>query len=129
MTLGRKDVSVTRTNCGADVFRLAGFLRDDNLIGHNGSFRRTDSTAAKREHIANEIAPEAVSNSPSLRIPGVTPPCDLTRGPAQPGRVVEHMLAKVGVEGSNPFLSAKILSAGVHRRPWTPQKALNFRTK
>ncbi len=27
MTLSRKDFSVTRTNGGADVFRLAGFLR------------------------------------------------------------------------------------------------------
>jgi hypothetical protein len=47
MTLGRKDVSVTRTNGGADVFRLAGFFRDDDLIGHDGSFRKIDSTAAK----------------------------------------------------------------------------------
>ena len=36
MALGRENVSVTRTNGGADVFRLAGFLRDDNLISHNG---------------------------------------------------------------------------------------------
>jgi hypothetical protein len=43
MTLGRKDFSVTRTDGDADVFRLAGFLRDDDLIGHNGSFRRVDS--------------------------------------------------------------------------------------
>jgi hypothetical protein len=38
MALGRKDFSVPRTNGGADVFRLAGFLRDDDLISHNGSF-------------------------------------------------------------------------------------------
>ena len=37
MTLGREDVSVTRTNGGADVFRLAGFFRDNDLIGH-GAF-------------------------------------------------------------------------------------------
>ena len=36
MTLGRKDFSVTRTDGGADTFRLAGFLRDDDLIGHDG---------------------------------------------------------------------------------------------
>src|SRR5580704_13259849 len=53
MALGREDVSVSRTDGSADVFRLAGFLRDDDLIGHNGSFRRIDSTTAKREHIAN----------------------------------------------------------------------------
>ena len=44
MTLGRKDFSVARTDGGADVFRLAGFLRDDDLIGHDGSFGRIDST-------------------------------------------------------------------------------------
>ena len=44
MALGREDFSVTRTDGGADVFSLAGFFRDDDLIGHNGSFRRTDST-------------------------------------------------------------------------------------
>src|ERR1019366_1189281 len=36
MALGRKDVSVARTNGGADVFGLAGFLRDDDLVSHNG---------------------------------------------------------------------------------------------
>ena len=38
MALGRRNVSVTRAHRGADVFGLAGFLRDDDLIGHNGSF-------------------------------------------------------------------------------------------
>src|SRR6202162_840376 len=46
MTLGRKDFSVTRTDGSADVFGLAGFFRDDDLIGHNGSFRVIDATAA-----------------------------------------------------------------------------------
>jgi hypothetical protein len=36
MTLGGKDFPVTRTYGGADVFGLAGFLRDDDLIGHDG---------------------------------------------------------------------------------------------
>ena len=35
MTLGRKDFSVSRTDGGANVFRLAGFLRDDDLIDHD----------------------------------------------------------------------------------------------
>jgi hypothetical protein len=35
MALGRKNVSVAGTNGGSDVFRLAGFLSDDNLISHN----------------------------------------------------------------------------------------------
>jgi hypothetical protein len=43
MTLSRKDFSVTSTHGGADVFGLAGFLRDDDLIGHNGSFGIIDS--------------------------------------------------------------------------------------
>jgi hypothetical protein len=54
MSLGRKDFSVPRTDGDADVFVLAGFLRDDDLIGHKRSFRRGDS--ANREHIANEMA-------------------------------------------------------------------------
>ena len=45
MALGREDVSVARTHGGADVFGLAGFLRDDDLVSHNGSFGRIDSTA------------------------------------------------------------------------------------
>jgi hypothetical protein len=40
MALGRKNVSVTRTHRGADVFRLAGFLGDDDLIGHKDLFRK-----------------------------------------------------------------------------------------
>ena len=47
MALGWKNVSVTRTHGGADVFRLAGFFGDDNLISHDGSFRRMDSTAPR----------------------------------------------------------------------------------
>jgi hypothetical protein len=35
MTLGRKDLSVARTDGGAHVFRLAGFLRDDDLISQD----------------------------------------------------------------------------------------------
>jgi hypothetical protein len=36
MALSRKYVTVARTNCGPDVFGLAGFLRDDDLICHDG---------------------------------------------------------------------------------------------
>src|ERR1019366_10363231 len=45
MALGRENVSVARTNCGADVFCLTGFLRDDDLVSHNGliSKNRLDS--------------------------------------------------------------------------------------
>ena len=36
MAFGREDYAVTRPDGGADVIRLTGFLRDDDLIGHNG---------------------------------------------------------------------------------------------
>src|SRR6185369_8462595 len=36
MTLGRKDIPITRTDSGANVFGLAEFLRDDDLVGHDG---------------------------------------------------------------------------------------------
>ena len=32
MALSWKNIAIARTNCGADVFGLAGFLRDDDLI-------------------------------------------------------------------------------------------------
>jgi hypothetical protein len=34
MAFSREDFSVASTNGGADVFCLAGFLRDDDLICH-----------------------------------------------------------------------------------------------
>ena len=40
-----KNITVTRTNCGADVFGLAGFLRDDDLICHDGPVGRRYLTA------------------------------------------------------------------------------------
>ena len=40
MALCWKNVTVARTNCGADVFGLAGFLRDDDLICHDGPLGR-----------------------------------------------------------------------------------------
>src|SRR6266446_421476 len=43
MAFGREDMSVARTNGGADVPCLAGFLRDDDLICHDGPFGRMDS--------------------------------------------------------------------------------------
>jgi hypothetical protein len=42
MALGWKDVSVARANGSTDVFGLAGFFRDNDPIGHNGSFRRVE---------------------------------------------------------------------------------------
>src|ERR1700730_8621326 len=43
MALGRKDVSVARTDSGADILRLAGLLGDDNLIRHQGLVSRIGS--------------------------------------------------------------------------------------
>jgi hypothetical protein len=37
MALGRENISVAKTNGGADILRLAGFLRDNDLISHDGS--------------------------------------------------------------------------------------------
>ena len=56
MTLGRKDFSVTRTDGSADVFGLTGFFRDDDLIGHNGSFSKNQFDSGDREHIAQAVS-------------------------------------------------------------------------
>jgi hypothetical protein len=37
MTFGGENVSVTRTDRGTDIFRLTGFLRDDDLTSHDGN--------------------------------------------------------------------------------------------
>ena len=59
MALGWEDLTVARTNGCADVFCPAGFLRDDNLVGHNGPLGRMDSTAFQKEHIANNTNSQA----------------------------------------------------------------------
>src|SRR5262245_59716386 len=64
MTLGWKDFSVTRTDGGADVFRLTGLLRDDDLISHDGSVGRIDPRAL-REHIANKMVSQALPTQQS----------------------------------------------------------------
>ena len=40
MALSWKNIAVARTNCGADVFGLTGFLRNDDLICHDGPLGR-----------------------------------------------------------------------------------------
>jgi hypothetical protein len=74
MSLGRKDFSETRTDGGADVFGLAGFFRDDDLIGHNRLILKDRFDSGEREHIANVIALQAVSDSPAYEsgVPGPT---------------------------------------------------------
>jgi hypothetical protein len=60
MALSWKNVAVARTNCGADVFGLAGFLRDDDLICHDGPLGRMAGSKGPMlrltiEHIENII--------------------------------------------------------------------------
>ena len=43
MALSRENVSVVRTDGGADVLGLTGFLRNDDLICHDGPLGRIDS--------------------------------------------------------------------------------------
>ena len=50
MALSWKNITVARTNCGADVFCLAGFLRNDDLICHDGPLGRSYLTI---EHTMN----------------------------------------------------------------------------
>jgi hypothetical protein len=64
MTLGRKDFTVTRTDGGAHVFRLAGFLRDDNLIGHHGlGWKDRFDRSFDRERIVNVVGSQAASSA------------------------------------------------------------------
>ncbi len=51
MALGREDVSVARTHGGANVFGLAGFLGDNDLIRHRGFVQGSVVGARKRENV------------------------------------------------------------------------------
>jgi hypothetical protein len=57
MALGREDVAVAGTDGGPHVLRLAGFLRDDDLISHSGSLGRIGQP---REHMANKVTLQAI---------------------------------------------------------------------
>src|ERR1700682_4899339 len=59
MALGRKNVSVARTNGRADIFRLAGLLGDDSLIRHEGLVSRIGSRAQPQERIVNSHLSQA----------------------------------------------------------------------
>ena len=52
MALSWKNITVARTNCGADVFGLACFLRDDDLICHDGPLGRIDLTACRSKNVS-----------------------------------------------------------------------------
>ncbi len=59
MTLGREDYAVARTNGGADVIRLTGFLRDDDLIGHMARLEESYGKWRDQEHNKNGMASQA----------------------------------------------------------------------
>src|SRR2546423_320739 len=71
MALGWKDVSVTRTNGGADIFRLAALLGNDNLIRHRGLGWWTGFENAFRERIVTR-PPTASRPMAGLRQGGKT---------------------------------------------------------
>ena len=50
MALSWKNITLARTNCGADVFGLAGFLRDDDLICHDGPLEEGIQRISKRTY-------------------------------------------------------------------------------
>ena len=62
MSLSWKNITVARTDCGADVFALAGFLRDDDLICHDGPLGRMHYGVPLVEHIMNKIEVQATLN-------------------------------------------------------------------
>ena len=43
VSFGWKDVAIARPDGGADVLRLAGFLSDDDLVGHAPLLKQSDS--------------------------------------------------------------------------------------
>jgi hypothetical protein len=67
MTLSREDYAVAGTNSGANVIRLTGFLRDDDLIAHDRSFGRIESTAT-REHTENDKVSQAAFDAIAFRL-------------------------------------------------------------
>ena len=56
MTFGRKDVPITRPDGGANVFGLAEFLCDDDLVSHDGLVWKNRFDSCVREHIVNTLA-------------------------------------------------------------------------
>ena len=52
MALSWKNITVARTDSGANVFGLARFLRDDDLICHDGPIGRNDLTGNRAQNIS-----------------------------------------------------------------------------
>jgi hypothetical protein len=57
MALGGENIAVAGTDGGADVFRLTGLLRDDDLIRHHRLSRENRFDGS--EHIMNKRNPQA----------------------------------------------------------------------
>ena len=63
MALGRQDISVARADGSADIFCLASFLRDDDLICHDGpTWEDVFNGVPILEHIVNTIDVQALRN-------------------------------------------------------------------
>jgi hypothetical protein len=71
MAFGREDVSVARSDGSADVFGLAGFLRDNNLISHNGSFGIAATTPI--EHTENSASSQVARRTAPPHAWGASP--------------------------------------------------------
>ena len=56
MAFSREDFSVASTDGGADVFCLAGFFRDDDLICHASPSGRNRIGRARLEHKENVVS-------------------------------------------------------------------------
>ena len=73
-----KNITVTRTNCGADVFGLAGFLRDDDLICHEAQLGGGIQRHADAEHTMNAIDVQTILNPNRTSLGSCLRPCRRT---------------------------------------------------
>jgi hypothetical protein len=104
MALGRKNVAVATADGGADVFRLAGFLGDDDLVGHDGSTMRKDFGGAAPGTYSELFS---WARARSLLIERGTP-----RESSMLSHFAAHRLGKWPA-----------MDANIHRRPRSPQSA------
>ena len=79
MALSWKNIAVARTNCGADVLGLAGFLRDDDLICHYGPLGKDGfNDVPLLEHIMNKVEVQALGGHGSIAPQCLLYPNELT---------------------------------------------------
>src|SRR5215469_2504692 len=79
MSLGWKDVTVTRTNGGADIFRLAVLFGDDNLIRHQGPFGGLGSRSRTYSELSAHRKSSSGRFASARENRGETPPSGLAR--------------------------------------------------